>query len=142
MEKWKSRRDQDGSAPRTLLPWMLLALFSYHDSLGMDESGMDGVVRSINFGEKIWSKGIWIARAVGITFIILGIFSSLGLITLHDTEMDMNNQNSGKEEMSMSQAMKTHSLNASKAELSRELMEPPSGMNMSTCLGDVKSSFL
>ena len=44
--------------------------------------------------------------------------------------MDMNNQNSGKEEMAMSQDIKTHSLNESKAELSRELMEPPSGMNM------------
>ena len=61
---------------------------------------------------------------------ILGILSSLGLITLHETGMDMTNQNNDKEEMAMSQAMKTHSLNESKAELSRKLMEPPSGMNM------------
>src|SRR6478672_2201997 len=82
------------------------------------------------FGEKIWSKGIWIARAVGIALIILGILSSLGLITLYETEMNMNNQNNGKEEMAMSQNMKTHSLNESKAELSREFMEQPAGMNM------------
>jgi hypothetical protein len=130
MEKWKSRRDQDGSVPRTLLPWMLLALFSYHDSLRMDESGMDGVVRSNNFWRKdlvkrnMDCKGSW-NRTHNFRHL-----SSVGLITLHDIEMDMNNQNSGKEEMAMSQDIKTHSLNESKAELSRELMEPPSGMNM------------
>ncbi len=51
MRRWKNgkaRGDQDGSIPRTLLPWILLALFSYHDR-GMDESGMDRVVRSNNF---------------------------------------------------------------------------------------------
>jgi predicted metal-binding membrane protein len=99
-------------------------------ALGWMNLAWMGLFAVIIFGEKIWSKGIWIARAVGITLIILGILSSLGLITLHDTEMDVNNQNIGREEMAMSQAMKTLSLNESKAELSRELMEPPSGMNM------------
>src|SRR5438093_12045805 len=47
----------------------------------------------IIFGEKIWSKGIWIAKSVGIIFVILGILSSLGLIVLHDSMMVMNNQN-------------------------------------------------
>jgi predicted metal-binding membrane protein len=99
-------------------------------ALGWMNLAWMGLFAVIIFGEKIWSKGIWIPRAVGIALIILGILNSLGLITLHDIEMDMNNQNSGKEEMAMSQDIKTHSLNESKAELSRELMEPPSGMNM------------
>ena len=99
-------------------------------ALGWMNLAWMGLFAVIIFGEKIWSKGIWIARAVGIALIILGILSSLGLITLYETEMNMNNQNNGKEEMAMSQTMKTHSLNESKAELSREFMEQPAGMNM------------
>ena len=91
-------------------------------ALGWMNLAWMGLFAIIIFGEKIWSKGIWIARAVGIALIILGILSSLGLITLYETEMNMNNQNNGKEEMAMSQNMKTHSLNESKAELSREFM--------------------
>jgi len=91
-------------------------------ALGWMNLAWMGLFAVIIFGEKIWSKGIWIARAVGIALIILGILSSLGLITLYETEMNMNNQNNGKEEMAMSQNMKTHSLNESKAELSREFM--------------------
>ena len=99
-------------------------------ALGWMNLAWMGLFAVIIFGEKIWPKGIWIARAVGIALIILGILSSLGLITLYETEMNMNNQNNGKEEMAMSQNMKTHSLNESKAELSREFMEQPAGMNM------------
>lgn len=94
-------------------------------ALGWMNLAWMGLFAIIIFGEKIWSKGIWIARAVGIALIILGILSSLGLITLYDTEMDMNNQHRGKEEMSMSQDMKTLSLNES-----REVMEPSSRMTM------------
>ena len=91
-------------------------------ALGWMNLAWMGLFAVIIFGEKIWSKGIWIARAVGIALIILGILSSLGLITLYETKMNMNNQNNGKEEMAMLQNMKTHSLNESKAELSREFM--------------------
>ena len=94
-------------------------------ALGWMNLAWMGLFAIIIFGEKIWSKGIWIARAVGIALIILGILSSLGLITLYDTEMDMNNQNSGKPEMAMPQDMKTHNLNES-----RGVMEPTSGMTM------------
>ena len=94
-------------------------------ALGWMNLAWMGLFAIIIFGEKIWSKGIWIARAVGIALIILGILSSLGLITLYGTEMDMNNQNSGKPEMAMPQDMKTHNLNES-----RGVMEPTSGMTM------------
>lgn len=46
----------------------------------------------IIFGEKIWSKGIWVARSVGIVLIALGILNSLGLIVLYDNMMGMDMQ--------------------------------------------------
>jgi len=34
------------------------------------------------FGEKIWSKGIWIARSVGLGLAIVGIMAIFGLIII------------------------------------------------------------
>ncbi|MGQ0796146.1 MAG: DUF2182 domain-containing protein [Nitrosopumilaceae archaeon] len=34
-----------------------------------------GLFAAIIFGEKIWSKGIWVSRIVGIGFIVLGLIS-------------------------------------------------------------------
>jgi len=48
-----------------------------------------GLFALIIFGEKIWSKGVLIARATGIALIILGLSSSFGLVVLHDSNMDM-----------------------------------------------------
>ena len=45
----------------------------------------------IIFGEKIWSKGIWIARSTGIGLAIVGILATFGLIII---PADMNNNNS------------------------------------------------
>jgi predicted metal-binding membrane protein len=45
---------------------------------------------AIIFGEKIWSRGIWIARSVGIVLILLGISSSLGMVVIYDNMMRMN----------------------------------------------------
>jgi hypothetical protein len=56
----------------------------------------------IIFGEKIWSKGIWIARGVGIALIVLGISTSIGLITPQDSMMFMNMQSNSASEMEMS----------------------------------------
>ncbi|HSF28300.1 MAG TPA: DUF2182 domain-containing protein, partial [Nitrosopumilaceae archaeon] len=36
-----------------------------------------GFFAAIILGEKIWSKGIWIARIAGIGFIVLGVLSAL-----------------------------------------------------------------
>jgi predicted metal-binding membrane protein len=47
---------------------------------------------AIIFGEKMWSRGIWIARAVGIGLIVVGILSSLELIVVYDDMMGMNLQ--------------------------------------------------
>jgi predicted metal-binding membrane protein len=46
----------------------------------------------IIFGEKIWSRGIWVARSVGIVLVALGILNSLGLIVLYDNMMGMDMQ--------------------------------------------------
>jgi predicted metal-binding membrane protein len=47
---------------------------------------------AIIFGEKMWSRGIWIARAVGLGLIVVGILSSLELIVIYNDMMGMNFQ--------------------------------------------------
>ena len=48
----------------------------------------------IIFGEKIWSKGIWISRFTGIAFAIVGILTILGIVTLYNNDaMNMNTMN-------------------------------------------------
>jgi len=37
------------------------------------------------FGEKVWSKGIWIARSVGLGLAIIGIMTIFGLIIITPT---------------------------------------------------------
>jgi predicted metal-binding membrane protein len=61
-------------------------------SLGWMNIAWMGVFAAIIFGEKIWPRGIWIARSVGIVLIILGILSSMGLIILYDGMVPMNTQ--------------------------------------------------
>jgi hypothetical protein len=41
-----------------------------------------GLFTCIIFGEKMWSRGIWIARSVGIGFAAIGIMTFFGLITI------------------------------------------------------------
>jgi predicted metal-binding membrane protein len=45
------------------------------------------------FGEKIWSKGIRIARGAGIGFAVIGIMAIVGLIIITPTGMSSNNNN-------------------------------------------------
>ena len=48
----------------------------------------------IIFGEKIWSKGIWISRFTGIAFAIVGILTIVGIVTLYNNDaMNMNTMN-------------------------------------------------
>jgi predicted metal-binding membrane protein len=51
-----------------------------------------GLFAVIIFAEKIWSRGIWVARSVGIVLVALGILSILGLIVIHDNMMGMEMQ--------------------------------------------------
>jgi predicted metal-binding membrane protein len=66
-----------------------------------------GLFAIIIFGEKMWSKGIWIARAVGIALVIVGLLSICGIITLYDNTMNMNIQNKSGDSMDMLQNKKT-----------------------------------
>jgi predicted metal-binding membrane protein len=59
-------------------------------ALGWMNLAWMGLFAIIIFGEKMWIRGIWIARIVGIALIMLGITTSLGLITIYDIMMDMN----------------------------------------------------
>jgi predicted metal-binding membrane protein len=58
-------------------------------ALGWMNIAWMGLFAGIIFGEKIWSKGIWISRFTGITFIIVGILTVLGIITLYNDTMVM-----------------------------------------------------
>jgi hypothetical protein len=45
------------------------------------------------FGEKIWSKGIRIARGMGIGFAVIGIMAIFGLIIITPTGISTSNSN-------------------------------------------------
>ena len=55
-----------------------------------------GLFAAIIFAEKVWSKGIWIARAAGFVFIVTGLLSITGIISIvtedemHDPQNEMN----------------------------------------------------
>ncbi|HYO05561.1 MAG TPA: hypothetical protein VER14_01080, partial [Phototrophicaceae bacterium] len=40
------------------------------------------MIASIIFAEKIWSKGIWVARAAGVVFVLVGVLSIIGIISI------------------------------------------------------------
>ena len=77
-------------------------------ALGWMNLAWMGLFAIIIFGEKMWIRGIWIARIVGIALIMLGIATSLGLITIYDSMMDMNKdmQMNGGDGMVMQQDKK------------------------------------
>ncbi|MDQ3836625.1 MAG: DUF2182 domain-containing protein [Thermoproteota archaeon] len=65
-----------------------------------------GLFAAVIFGEKIWSKGIWVARGIGLGLIIVGIFVTTG--TLHSlissaTSPMVNQENEGDGMKSMVQ---------------------------------------
>ena len=59
-----------------------------------------GLFAAIIFVEKIWSKGIWIARGVGIMFVLIGLLTITGVISvvtegneIANTSNDMTSMN-------------------------------------------------
>ena len=59
------------------LPYCLLMV-----ALGWMNLLWTGLFTCIIFGEKIWSRGLWISRSAGIGLTIIGIMAILGLITI------------------------------------------------------------
>ena len=56
---------------------------------------------AIIFGEKIWSRyGIWVARITGTGFVNTGLFTMLGIITLHNNVTVNNMQGSSSSSVS------------------------------------------
>jgi predicted metal-binding membrane protein len=60
-----------------------------------------GLFAGIIFGEKMWSRGIWIARAAGIGLAIAGILVAAGMLpSLMSTTTTMSNSEGGTGDMS------------------------------------------
>jgi predicted metal-binding membrane protein len=76
-------------------PYFLLMV-----ALGWMNIAWMGLFAGIIFGEKIWSKGIWISRFIGIAFAIVGILTIVGIITLYNDTMNMNTMNMNTMNMS------------------------------------------
>jgi predicted metal-binding membrane protein len=93
-------------------------------ALGWMNLAWMGLFAIIIFGEKIWTKGIWIARSVGIILIILGTLSSLGLIVLYDNMMVINNQNNTEDKMIMAEDRENASVSKDKSELGKKPVMP------------------
>jgi predicted metal-binding membrane protein len=51
------------------------------------------------FGERIWSKGIWIARSVGVGLVIVGIMAIFGLIIITPIGISNSYPNTTNEDM-------------------------------------------
>src|SRR6188472_3470997 len=54
-----------------------------------------GLFAGIIFAEKIWSKGIYIAKITGIIFIVIGLISALGMISI-DNFSESTSMNEGQ----------------------------------------------
>jgi hypothetical protein len=62
------------------------------------------------FGEKIWSKGIWVARCAGVGLVIVGTMAALGLIII-PSEMNDNGNNPANDRTSDSMHMGAMNMN-------------------------------
>jgi predicted metal-binding membrane protein len=56
---------------------------------------------AIIFAEKVWSKGIWIARVAGFMFVIIGLLSITGIISISTEEDGMNDSQNEMNNMMM-----------------------------------------
>jgi predicted metal-binding membrane protein len=63
------------------------------------------------FGEKVWSKGIWVARCTGVVLAIVGIMAIFGLITI-PTGMDgIDNNNNPTNDRAADDSMHINEMN-------------------------------
>ena len=111
MKRWKGNKFRDGLKMGLYhglyclgccWPYFLIMI-----ALGWMSVLWMGLFATIIFVEKIWSKGIWVARGVGFMFIIIGLLTLTGIISIatggdemtttttnnHMSSMNMNNSN-------------------------------------------------
>ena len=60
-----------------------------YDCLRLDDIFWMGLFAGIIFAEKIWSKGIYVSKATGIVFMIIGILAMIGTISVIPEDEDM-----------------------------------------------------
>jgi predicted metal-binding membrane protein len=104
MKRWKGNQLKDGLKMGLYhgmyclgccWPYFLLMI-----ALGWMNILWMGIFAAIIFAEKVWSKGIWIARVAGIAFILIGLFSITGIISIA-TEDRINDSQNGMNNMMM-----------------------------------------
>ena len=61
-----------------------------------------GLFAAIIFVEKILSKGIWMARGVGIMFVLIGLLTITGIISVVTEGNEMASTDTGMTSMNMS----------------------------------------
>jgi predicted metal-binding membrane protein len=90
-----------------------------------------GLFAGIIFAEKMWSRGIWVARAAGILLVIIGVFVSAGMLpSLVSSAMSMTSSEDGttSDEMMM---MMEDSANNNNNPMATDNSSPESSMDMS-----------
>lgn len=104
MKRWKGNQLKDGLKMGLYhgmyclgccWPYFLLMI-----ALGWMNILWMGIFAAIIFAEKVWPKGIWIARVAGIAFILIGLFSITGITSIA-TEVRINNSQNGMDNMMM-----------------------------------------
>ena len=111
MKRWKGNRVRSGLTMGfyhgfyclgCCWPYFLLMI-----ALGWMNIFWMGLFAGIIFAEKIWSKGIYVSKATGIVFMIIGILTIIGTVSImseHENmgslqkmeRMDMSSLNPGK----------------------------------------------
>lgn len=95
MKRWKGKQLKDGLMMGLYhgiyclgccWPYFLLMV-----SLGWMNLLWMGLFALIIFAEKVWSRGIWIARVTGIVFVIIGMLSITGMLSIATEDGGMHN---------------------------------------------------
>jgi predicted metal-binding membrane protein len=66
---------------------------------------------AIIFGEKVWSKGIWVARSTGVVIAIVGIMAIFGLITIPTGMNGIDNNNNPTNDRAADDSMHMNEMN-------------------------------
>src|ERR1043165_1074928 len=84
--------------------FLLMVSLGWMNLLWMD------LFAGVIFGEKVWSKGIWVARSTGVVIAIVGIMAIFGLITI-PTGMDGIDNNNPTNDRAADDSMHMNEMN-------------------------------